>query len=57
MNPQTPAVKDFADIGLENTEENRQAYRGMLFTAPDLGEYISGAILFGGDTISESCRW
>ena len=38
--------KRLADIGLENTEENRQAYRGMLFTAPDLGRYISGAILF-----------
>ena len=34
------------DINVENTEENRQAYRGMLFTTPDLGKYISGAILY-----------
>ena len=34
------------DINVENTEENRQAYRGMLFTTPDLGKSISGAILF-----------
>ena len=38
--------KRLASIGVENTEENRQAYRGMLFTTPDLGKYISGAILF-----------
>ena len=38
--------KRLADIGLENTEENRQAYRGMLFTTPGLGSFISGAILF-----------
>ena len=35
-----------AGIGVENTEENRQAYRGMLFTTPGIGEFISGAILF-----------
>ncbi|KGG17447.1 MULTISPECIES: class I fructose-bisphosphate aldolase [unclassified Prochlorococcus] len=38
--------KRLASIGIENTEQNRQAYRGMLFTAKGLGEYISGAILF-----------
>ena len=38
--------KRLAGIGVENTEENRQAYRGMLFTTPGLGKYISGAILF-----------
>ena len=38
--------KRLAGINVENTEENRQAYRGMLFTTPDLGKYISGAILF-----------
>ena len=35
-----------ASIGVENTEENRQAYRGMLFTTEGLGNYIRGAILF-----------
>ena len=38
--------KRLASINVENTEENRQAYRGMLFTTPGLGQYISGAILF-----------
>lgn len=38
--------KRLASIGLENTEANRQAYRTLLVTAPGLGSYISGAILF-----------
>ncbi len=43
----TPTIGNrLAGINVENTEENRQAYRGMLFTAEGLGEYISGSILF-----------
>ena len=43
----TPTIgKRLAGINVENTEENRQAYRGMLFTAEGLGEFISGTILF-----------
>ncbi|KAM1348682.1 hypothetical protein ACFX2I_002907 [Malus domestica] len=38
--------KRLASIGLENTEANRQAYRTLLVTAPGLGQYVSGAILF-----------
>ncbi|XP_078446335.1 fructose-bisphosphate aldolase 1, chloroplastic-like [Wolffia australiana] len=38
--------KRLASIGLENTEENRKAYRTLLVSAPGLGDYISGAILF-----------
>ena len=38
--------KRLASIDVDNTEANRQAYRGMLFTSPGLGKYISGAILF-----------
>jgi fructose-bisphosphate aldolase class I len=38
--------KRFAAIGIENTEPNRRAYRDMLFGTPDLGEHISGVILF-----------
>ncbi|KAL4450654.1 hypothetical protein ABPG77_001010 [Micractinium sp. CCAP 211/92] len=38
--------KRLESIGLENTVENRQAYRELLVTTPGLGEYISGAILF-----------
>lgn len=38
--------KRFDSIGIASTEENRQAYRDMLFTAPDFEKYISGVILF-----------
>jgi len=33
-------------IGLENNEDNRREWRQLLFTTPDLGDVISGAILF-----------
>lgn len=36
----------FAAIGLQSSEETRRAYRELLFGAPGLGEYVSGAILF-----------
>ncbi|VVC35426.1 Aldolase-type TIM barrel,Fructose-bisphosphate aldolase, class-I [Cinara cedri] len=39
--------KRLQDIGVENTEENRRAYRQLLFTADDsLNDRISGVILF-----------
>ncbi|KAK9876313.1 hypothetical protein WA026_012612 [Henosepilachna vigintioctopunctata] len=39
--------KRLADIGLENTEDNRRKYRQLLFTTDkQLGDYISGVILF-----------
>lgn len=38
--------KRLDSIGVENTEDNRRSYRELLVTAPGLGEYISGAILF-----------
>ena len=38
--------KRFAAVGIENTEENRRAYRELLLTTPKLSEHISGAILF-----------
>jgi len=38
--------KRFKSVGIANTEANRRAYREMLFTAPGLGEFISGIILF-----------
>ncbi|XP_046386170.1 fructose-bisphosphate aldolase isoform X2 [Ischnura elegans] len=39
--------KRFADIGVENTEENRRLYRQLLFSADKcVGENISGVILF-----------
>jgi fructose-bisphosphate aldolase class I len=38
--------KRLESIGVENSEANRLAYRGLLFSAPGLGKYISGAILY-----------
>ena len=31
---------------MDNTESNRRDWRELLYTAPDLGKYISGAIMF-----------
>ncbi|MEQ8664531.1 MAG: class I fructose-bisphosphate aldolase [Rhodospirillales bacterium] len=45
--------KRFDQIGVENTEPNRRAYREMLFRSEGLGEFISGAILFD-ETIRQS---
>jgi len=42
-------------IGVENTEDNRRAYRQLLVTTPGLGEYISGAILFE-ETLYQSTK-
>src|SRR5882757_2393354 len=38
--------KRFKELGIPSTEENRLAYRGLLFTTPGLNEFISGVILF-----------
>ena len=35
----------FEAVGVENTEENRRAYRQMLFEAPGANEFLSAAIL------------
>ncbi len=48
-------AKRFAGVGIENTEENRRAYREMLLTTPMLGEHISGAILYD-ETLRQSTR-
>jgi fructose-bisphosphate aldolase class I len=45
--------KRFDSIGVESTEENRRGYREMLFRSKDLGDYISGVILFD-ETIRQS---
>jgi fructose-bisphosphate aldolase, class I len=45
--------KRFDQIGLASTEDNRRAYRQLLFTTPGLGEHISGVILFD-ETIRQS---
>ena len=38
--------KRFDTIGVESTEENRRAYRDLLFTAPGMEKYISGVIMY-----------
>jgi len=38
--------KRFKSISVESTEENRRAYRDMLFSTKGLGEFISGVILY-----------
>ncbi|MFO0254699.1 MAG: class I fructose-bisphosphate aldolase, partial [Betaproteobacteria bacterium] len=38
--------KRFDSINVENTEENRRAYRDMLFATRGIGEHISGVILY-----------
>lgn len=39
-------AKRFEKINVENTEENRRAYRELLFTSPDIEKYISGVIMY-----------
>jgi fructose-bisphosphate aldolase, class I len=38
--------KRLAEVGVESTEDNRRAWRELMFSTPGLGRYISGAILF-----------
>jgi fructose-bisphosphate aldolase, class I len=45
--------KRFDSIGVESTEENRRAYRDLLFTTPGVGEFVSGVILYD-ETIRQS---
>ena len=46
-------TKRFDSIGVESTEENRRAYRELLFMTEGVEEYISGVILFD-ETIRQS---
>ncbi len=47
--------KRFDGVGIENSEENRRAYREMLLTAPELSKHISGVILYD-ETIRQATR-
>ena len=50
----TPTCKKrFDSINVESTEENRNAYRDMLFTTPGMEKFISGVILFD-ETLRQS---
>lgn len=44
--------KRFADIHVENNEENRRAYRELLFTAPEIEKHIGG-VIFYEETLSQ----
>ncbi len=39
-------AKRFRAIGVESTEAMRREYRSIIFSTPDLGQHISGVILF-----------
>src|SRR3954452_13110212 len=45
--------KRFDSIGVESSEDNRRAYRELLFTADGVEDYISGVILFD-ETLRQS---
>ena len=50
-----PCTKRFDKIGIDSTEENRRAYRELLFTTPDVAQWISGVILYD-ETIRQKTR-
>jgi fructose-bisphosphate aldolase, class I len=47
--------KRFDSVGVESNEENRRAYREMLFTTPGVAEFVSGVILFD-ETLRQATR-
>ena len=47
--------KRLKSIEVESTEENRRAYREMLFTTAGIGEHVSGVILYD-ETIRQSTK-
>lgn len=50
----TPTIgKRFATINTESTEASRRRYREMLFTTPDVADYIGGVILYD-ETLRQS---
>ncbi len=47
--------KRLESVGVDSTEENRRAYRDMLFTTKGAGEFISGVIMFD-ETIRQATK-
>jgi fructose-bisphosphate aldolase class I len=47
--------KRFDAIQLESTEEHRRSYRELLFTAPGIGQWISG-VIFYDETLRQKTR-
>src|SRR5579872_1764587 len=48
-------AKRFEKIGVQNIEENRRAYRDLLFSTPEMAQWISGVILFD-ETIRQKAQ-
>jgi fructose-bisphosphate aldolase class I len=48
-------AKRFEKIGVQNGEENRRAYRELLFSTPDMAQWISGVILYD-ETIRQKTK-
>src|SRR5438128_12455972 len=46
--------KRFDSVKVECTEENRRAYRQLLFSTPGVEQYLSGVILFEETTRQKS---
>ena len=46
-------TKRFAAFGIESTKTSRRDYRELMFRAPGIGQYVSGAILYD-ETIRQS---
>ena len=56
MDESTPTCdKRFAKFGIPQTEEARRAYRELIITTPELGESISGVVLYD-ETIRQHKR-
>ncbi len=47
--------KRFKSVGVDCTEENRRAYRELLFTTPGVEKFVSGVILFD-ETIRQKTK-
>jgi fructose-bisphosphate aldolase class I len=48
-------TKRFQSINVESTEEHRRLYREILFTTPNIEQYISGIILYE-ETLNQNTR-
>jgi fructose-bisphosphate aldolase class I len=48
------AGKRLAMVRLDNTPENRQTFRELLFTAPDFEKYVSGVIMYDSSIRNET---
>lgn len=56
MDESGPTIaKRFKQYNIDNTVENRRAYRELILATPDLNKYISGAILYD-ETIRQTLK-